>query len=161
MSRATLALTLDGTPRSAEVEARSTLAEALRRDFGVTGLRVGCANGDCGSCTARVDGACVKTCLMLALRADGADVATLQGLADGEDLHPVQQAFLERRSFQCGFCLPGMVLASIDLLARCPRPTEEQARAALAGSLCRCTGYHDIVRGVLRAAELLSRRDEE
>jgi aerobic-type carbon monoxide dehydrogenase small subunit (CoxS/CutS family) len=146
-----LSLTIDGVPRSANVDGRSLLVEALREDFGATGPKVGCATGDCGACTCRKDGAVIKTCLELAVAAEGSEITTLKGLAEDGKLSPIQQAFWDEQGFQCGFCLSGMVFAAEDLLERNPEPTDEEIRWAISGNLCRCTGYEPIV-GAVRAA---------
>ena len=135
------------------VEPRLLLSDFLRESLGLTGTHVGCEHGICGCCTVLVDGATVRSCLMFAVQADGAEITTIEGLAKGEKLHPIQQAFLDHHALQCGFCTPGMVLAAVDLLQRCPHPTEMQIREALSGNLCMCTGYVNIVRAVSAAAE--------
>jgi carbon-monoxide dehydrogenase small subunit len=147
-------LVLNGEQVSALVDSDATLVDALREDFDVTGVRIGCRNGDCGTCTALVDDRCVKTCLVLAGRASGSAVRTLEGQGTDEAPTAVQQAFMECYSFQCGFCLPGMVFAAEALLDVLPDPTEAEIRDALSGNLCRCTGYQNFVRGVHRAAEI-------
>lgn len=153
-----LTLRLNGAEQAAEVDARALLADALRDHFGVSGVRTGCGNGDCGTCTALVDGTARKTCLIMAHQADGAQVTTLEGLAaQNGGLHPVQRAFAETYAFQCGFCLPGMIFSAIELLNSDGEPDDSRIRAALSGNLCRCTGYHNIVLGVRRAAELSGR----
>ncbi|NIY69271.1 (2Fe-2S)-binding protein [Streptomyces malaysiensis] len=155
MSSEDVTFTLNGKPVRAAVNDVDTLVDALRQNCGVAGVRVGCRNGDCGSCTAMVDDECVKTCLMLAGRARGSEVVTLEGIGSLDHPHPVQIAFMEHYAFQCGFCLPGMVLSTISLLARIPHPDETEIRDALSGNLCRCTGYENIVKAVQRAAQLL------
>ncbi|GAA3543917.1 (2Fe-2S)-binding protein [Amycolatopsis ultiminotia] len=153
-----ITLRLNGEDVAATVDADATVVDVLRESFGVTGVRAGCRNGDCGTCTALVDGLCVKTCLQLPGRIDGAEVRTLEHLGTEDDPHPVQQAFLECYSFQCGFCLPGMTFAASALLEHIPDPTDEEIRDALSGNLCRCTGYQNFVRGVRRAGQI--RRDD-
>ncbi|MDV3128418.1 (2Fe-2S)-binding protein [Mycobacterium sp. 21AC1] len=150
----TVDLTVDRKHVRVTVAADLTLLDVLREELGLTGVRAGCRNGDCGVCTAMVDGRCVKTCLTLAGRADGATVQTIAALADGVEPNPVQQAFAELYGFQCGFCLPGMLLSATDLLDRNPDPSVAQIREALSGNLCRCTGYVNAVRAVIRAAQL-------
>lgn len=150
----TVDLHIDGKDVQLTVAADLTLLDVLRENLGRTEVRAGCRNGDCGACTAMVDGRCVKTCLMLAGRVDGASVQTIADLADGDEPSPVQRAFMEQYAFQCGFCLPGMLLSATDLLDRTPEPSAEQIRDALSGNLCRCTGYANAVRAVGRAAEL-------
>ncbi|MBK8257092.1 MAG: (2Fe-2S)-binding protein [Polyangiaceae bacterium] len=138
---------------TAEVEPRTLLVEFLREHLSLTGVHVGCDTSQCGACTVFVDGVSVKSCTMLAMEADGAEVTTIEGLAQGGKLHPMQQAFHEHHGLQCGFCTPGMVISSADLLKRNPRPTEGQVREWLEGNICRCTGYHNIVKAVLACAE--------
>lgn len=139
-----------------EVEPRKTLADFLREDLGFTGVNLGCEHGACGACSVLLDGAVVRSCILLAVQARGCKVTTIEGLAQGETLHPLQQAFLDHHALQCGFCTPGMVLAAVDLLEHCPHPTEGEIREAMAGNLCMCTGYVNIVRAVRAAAEKLS-----
>ena len=153
--RVMLSLTVDGVPRTAEVDSRSLLVEALREDFGVTGPKIGCATGDCGACTCLKDGALVKSCLELAVAAEGSEITTIGGLAEEGELSTVQQAFWDEQAFQCGFCLSGMVLAAEDLLRRNPSPTDEEIRWACSGNLCRCTGYEPIIAAVRTAATRL------
>jgi carbon-monoxide dehydrogenase small subunit len=150
-----VALTVNGEARRATVAARDSLADLVRVDLELTGTHLGCEHGVCGSCTVLVDGDPVRSCLMLAVQADGRSITTVEGLADGADMHPVQQGFYECHSFQCGFCTPGIVMTTAAFLAGNPDPTEPEIRESLAGNLCRCTGYQSIVEGVQRAAELL------
>jgi carbon-monoxide dehydrogenase small subunit len=149
-----LTLQVNGEQRRTRVEARRSLADALRDDLELTGTHLGCEHGVCGSCTVLLDGAPVRSCLVLAVQAQGHSVTTIEGLADGEDLHPVQQGCLESHAFQCGFCTPGMVLTAVALLANEPDPDDARIRDAIGGNLCRCTGYESIVAGIRRAAEL-------
>ena len=149
----TVSMTVNGTPRRASVEARRSLADFLRHDVGLTGTHVGCEHGVCGACTVMVDGRSVRSCLMLAVQADGAEVLTIEGLADNGRLGTLQQAFWDNQGLQCGFCTPGMLIVSHRLLLENPTPTAEQVRVAISGNICRCTGYQDIVRSVLAAAE--------
>jgi carbon-monoxide dehydrogenase small subunit len=153
MQRVPITLTVNGRSISAEVEARMTLADFLREQLGLTGTKLGCEHGVCGSCTVLWDGAAVRSCLVLAAQADGANLTTIEGLATGEAMHAVQQAFWEHHGLQCGFCTPGMVLTAVALLEENPDPSEEEIREALSGNLCRCTGYQNIVRAVRAAAE--------
>lgn len=146
-------LDVNGVRFEGEVEPRKTLADFLREDLGFTGVNLGCEHGVCGACSVLLDGAVVRSCILLAVQADGARIITIEGLAKGEKLHPIQQAFLDHHALQCGFCTPGMVLAAVDLLQRCPHPSEMQIREALSGNLCMCTGYVNIVRAVSAAAE--------
>ncbi len=145
--------TLNGDPIEIGVRCEEILVQTLRERLGLTGTKQGCDLGDCGSCTVLMDGLPVLSCLVLAADAEGHDIVTIEGLAVGEELHPVQQAFHEEGAIQCGFCTPGMVLASKALLDRNPDPTENEIRHALSGNLCRCTGYTKIVRAVERAAK--------
>ncbi len=148
-----IGVTVDGTHRHGEVEPRLLLVHWLREDLGLVGTPIGCDTSNCGACTVLVDGRSVKSCSVLAVQVDGHTVTTIQGLAveDGE-WHPVQKAFKECHGLQCGFCTPGMVMASVDLLSENPDPTEAEIRAGLEGNLCRCTGYHNIVKAVATAA---------
>ena len=146
---------VNGTEHPEAQDARRLLSDYLRHDLGLTGTHVGCEHGVCGCCTVLLDGAPVRSCLMLAVQAEGHDVTTIEGLArDGEPLHPVQQAFHECHGLQCGFCTPGFVMSVVGLLAQHPQPTHEQIEEGIAGNLCRCTGYASIRRAVKRAAEL-------
>ncbi|MBU6272296.1 MAG: (2Fe-2S)-binding protein [Betaproteobacteria bacterium] len=149
-------LVVNGQPRTAQCEERTLLADLLRDSFGLTGTHVGCDTSQCGCCTVHVDGQAVKSCTMLAAQADGCSVVTIEGLARGERLHPVQEAFSACHGLQCGFCTPGMIMASVDLLRRHPSPSDEQILEGLAGNLCRCTGYVNIVEAVRTAAGRLA-----
>ena len=144
---------MNGEQRSLEVEGRTLLVHALRDGLGLTGAHVGCDTSQCGACTVLVDGQAVKSCTVLALQAEGSDVTTIEGLAPDGALHPVQQAFVEHHGLQCGFCTPGVILTTIDLLSRDGQPDEETIRHALRGNLCRCTGYDSIVDSVQAAAQ--------
>jgi carbon-monoxide dehydrogenase small subunit len=149
-----LTLTVNGVERSADAEPRTTLADFLRHDLGLTGTHVGCEHGVCGACTVVVDGDPVRACLMLAVQADGCEVLTIEGLARDGELHPVQRAFRANHSFQCGFCTPGFVMSTYALLEETEGELEDdEIRAALAGNICRCTGYQSIVAGVRAAAK--------
>ncbi len=145
-------LSVNGKQRSVEVEGRTLLVHALRDGLGLTGTHIGCDTSQCGACTVLVDGRAVKSCSMLALQAPGREVTTIEGLATDGELHPVQSAFVEHHGLQCGFCTPGMILTTIDLLSRDGQPDEETIRHALRGNLCRCTGYDSIVDSVRAAA---------
>jgi aerobic carbon-monoxide dehydrogenase small subunit len=146
-------LTVNGGQIGAEVPDRTLLVDFLRDVAGLTAANIGCDTSSCGACTVLLDGQSVKSCTLLAAQADGREVVTLEGLASGaDDLHPVQRAFRAEHGLQCGFCTPGMVMAAVSLLAENPSPTEDEVRTALEGNLCRCTGYHNIVRAVLAAA---------
>ena len=151
-----VALVVNGSEREATVEARVTLADLLREHLGLTGTHLGCEHGVCGACTVLVDGVAVRSCLMLAVQARGREVLTVEGLADGDRLHPVQEAFWESHGFQCGFCTPGFVMTTVALLGENPSPDEQEIRDTLSGNICRCTGYESIVDGVLLAARKIS-----
>ncbi len=159
MTRRPVRLVVNGVARELLVEPRRTLADALRDGLDLTGTHLGCEHGVCGACTVLLDGASARSCLVLAVQADGREVTTIEGLERDGELHPVQQGCWERHSFQCGFCTPGFLLAAVELLADQPQPTDEEVRAALSGNLCRCTGYESIVAGVLRAAELMREKE--
>jgi aerobic carbon-monoxide dehydrogenase small subunit len=148
-----VSITVNGQPRTDDVEPRLLLAHYLREVRGLKATNIGCDTTSCGACTVHVDGESVKSCTVLAAQADGASVVTLEGLADGDALHPVQAAFRAEHGLQCGFCTPGMVMAAAALLRENPHPSEAEVREGLEGNLCRCTGYHNIVRAVLAAAE--------
>ena len=147
-----VSVTVNGEAKSAEIEPRLLLAHFLRQTLGLTGTHIGCDTTSCGACTVLLDGVPVKSCTVLAVQADGRSVQTVEGLAAGGTLHPVQQAFHEQHGLQCGYCTPGMVMATVSLLAENPHPSEEEIRGALEGNLCRCTGYHNIVKAVQAAA---------
>ena len=144
--------TVNGESRESEVEARLLLVHWLRDELGLTGTHVGCDTTNCGACTVHLNGEAVKSCTVLAAQADGAEVTTIEGLGTGDDLHPLQAAFWEHHGLQCGYCTPGMIMAAADLLQRNSDPNEEEVRHALEGNLCRCTGYHNIVKAVMAAA---------
>ena len=148
----TVTMTVNGRTSEHQVEPRRLLVHRLRDELRLTGTHVGCDTSSCGACTAIVDGKAVKTCTMLAVQADGADITTIEGLADNGTLHPMQEAFREEHGLQCGFCTPGMIMTAVDLLERNDKPSEAEIRHALEGNYCRCTGYHNIVRAVQRAA---------
>ena len=154
MSTAHVALTVNGERHELDVEARLLLVHLLRDRLGLTGTHVGCDTSNCGACTVHVDGEAGKSCTVLAVQADGAEVKTIEGMAGADGtLHPLQEAFWNDHALQCGYCTPGMVMATASLLADNPDPSEEQIRHALEGNLCRCTGYHNIVRAVQDAAK--------
>lgn len=152
MERVPISLTVNGETYVREVEARTLLVTFLREELGLTGTHIGCDTTSCGACTVIMDGLAVKSCTVLAAGADGARIATIEGLADGESLHPVQQGFWQEHGLQCGFCTPGFIMAAVQLLERNSDPSEEEIRHGLEGNLCRCTGYHNIVKAVRRAA---------
>lgn len=145
-------LTVNGEEHQMEVEPRLLLVHALRDELGLTGTHVGCDTSNCGACTVHLDGRAVKSCTVLAVQADGAAVTTIEGLGSEQDLHPLQEAFWNNHALQCGYCTPGMIMAAAGVLADNPDPTEEEVRHGLEGNLCRCTGYHNIVKAVLDAA---------
>jgi len=149
-------LSVNGATHEDAVEARLLLVHYLRDTLGLTGTHVGCDTSQCGACTVLLDGKSVKACTVLAVQADGAEVTTIEGVARDGTMHPVQEAFHQEHGLQCGFCTPGMVMAAIDLLRQTPHPTDEQIRTGLEGNLCRCTGYHNIVKAVKSAAEKMS-----
>jgi carbon-monoxide dehydrogenase small subunit len=154
-----ISITINGARRDAAVEARRSLADFLRDELGLTGTHLGCEHGVCGACTVLIDGAAVRACLMLAVQVDGAEITTIEGLADGDVLHPIQRAMHEAHGFQCSFCAPGFLMTTLALLEENPSPSRDEIREELSGNLCRCTGYHTILDGVERAVELL--REEE
>ena len=143
-----IALDVNGRSVNKHVEPNVLLVDFLRRELLLTGTHVGCDTAQCGACTVHLNGIAVKACNVLAVQADGAKVVTIEGLSRGADLHPIQAAFKEAHALQCGFCTPGMVMAAVDLLAKNPKPTEAEIRAGLKGNMCRCTGYHNIVKAV-------------
>ena len=145
---ARISLTVDGVQVSDDVEPRMLLVHYLREKLGKTGTVVGCDTSNCGACTVHLDGRSVKSCNVLAVQADGHEVTTFEGLAQGDQLHPVQEAFRECHGLQCGFCTPGMVMSAVQLLADNPKATEEEIREGLDGNICRCTGYHNIVKSI-------------
>ena len=148
-----VSVTVNGVPQEHEVEPRTLLVYYIREVVGLTGTNIGCDTSSCGACPVLVDGESVKSCTMLAVQADGAEITTIEGLAgsDGQ-MHPMQEAFREKHALQCGYCTPGMVMAAVSLLKEHPHPTEAEVREGLEGNLCRCTGYHNIVEAVLHAA---------
>ncbi len=148
-----VSMTVNGEPKTAEVEPRLLLVHYLRDHLGLTGTHVGCDTSNCGACTVHMNGDAVKSCTVLAAQAEGAEVTTIEGIGSEGDLHPVQEAFWEHHGLQCGYCTPGMIMAGADLLAKNPSPSEEEVREALAGNLSRCTGYHNIVKAVMSAAK--------
>ncbi|MGC8659300.1 MAG: (2Fe-2S)-binding protein [Desulfomonilaceae bacterium] len=156
----TIQLTINGEMVQAAVEPNQTLVQFLRDDLGLTGTKHGCGLGDCGACTVILDGKPVNSCLVLAMQADGCDVLTIEGLAENGNLHPVQQAFVDKGAIQCGFCSPGMILSAKALLDEKPNPTELEIRTAISGNLCRCTGYQKIVEAINEAAEIMRHREE-
>jgi carbon-monoxide dehydrogenase small subunit len=148
-----VSMSVNGKPVDGEIEDRQLLLEFLREEQGLTGTHVGCDTSQCGACVVHVDGRAVKSCTMLAVQAEGTEVTTIEGLADGDTLHPVQEAFREHHGLQCGFCTPGMIMASVDMIRRIPDLDEARVRAELEGNICRCTGYQNIVKSILAAAQ--------
>jgi len=151
----TVSMTVNGKAVSAAVEPRTLLVQFLRDTLGLTGTHVGCDTSQCGACVVHVDGLSVKSCSMLAAQAEGATVVTIEGLADGDTLHPMQEAFRDNHGLQCGFCTPGMVMSALDLANCNPDPSDETVRAHLEGNICRCTGYHNIVKSVQAGAKAM------
>jgi len=156
----TITLTINGEPRDVRTAAGETLLEVLRRE-GFVGVKSGCESGDCGACAVLMNGRAVNSCLVLAATADGAEIVTVEGLADGDRLHPLQEAFLDEGAVQCGYCTPGMLISAADLLSRNPNPTDEEVREAISGNLCRCTGYTKQVSAIRRAAERMRGGDDD
>lgn len=150
---ALVSMTVNGKPVSGEVEGRTLLVQFIRENLELTGTHVGCDTSQCGACVIHMDGRAIKACTMLALQAEGSSVTTIEGLAKGDELHPVQTAFKENHGLQCGFCTPGMIMTAVDMIERIPNLDEETVRAELEGNICRCTGYQNIVKAVLDAAE--------
>jgi carbon-monoxide dehydrogenase small subunit len=156
MSTVSVCLKVNGQEHRLEVEPRLLLVHALRDELGLTGTHVGCDTSNCGACTVHLDGQSVKSCTVLAVQADGAEVRTIEGLGSEGDLHPVQEAFWNNHGLQCGYCTPGMIMATVALLEQNPTPTEHEIRRGLEGNLCRCTGYHNIINSVLDASGQLA-----
>lgn len=152
----TVSMTINGAPQSHEVEPRLLLVHYIRELAGLTGTHVGCDTSQCGACTVHVNGVAVKSCTLLSVQCDGAQVMTIEGLAKDGKLHPIQEGFWEKHGLQCGFCTPGMIMSAHQMLQRNPRPTEAQIRHDLEGNLCRCTGYHNIVKAIQYAAEKMA-----
>ncbi|MEA2038203.1 MAG: (2Fe-2S)-binding protein [Thermodesulfobacteriota bacterium] len=146
-------LSVNGERREVFIEPNRTLLDVLREELSLTGVKEACGRGECGACTVLVDGNPVNSCITLAVEAEGKEIETIEGLSNGGDLHPLQEAFIEHHSFQCGFCTPGIIMTAKAFLDRNPEPTEEEIKNAVAGNICRCTGYDNIVDGILNAAE--------
>ena len=155
VERLSVRVTINGEGYARQVEPRLLLSDFIRHEAGLTGTHVGCEHGVCGACTVLLEGAPVRSCLMFAVQADGASVETVESLADGDALHPLQEAFRQEHGLQCGYCTPGILMTLVPFLAATPAPTDAEIRRALAGNLCRCTGYQQIVAAVSRAAEML------
>jgi len=153
MAKTSIQVTVNGKLRQAEVDSRMLLVHYLREELELTGTKIGCDTSQCGACVVLMNGSSVKSCTALAVQADGAEITTIEGLATDGNLHPLQEAFWNNHGLQCGYCTSGMILASVELLERNPHPTAEEVRTGLQGNLCRCTGYHNIVKSVLAAAE--------
>ncbi len=153
MAKIPITVTINGQAHQAEVDPRLLLVHFIREEVGLTGTKIGCDTSQCGACVVMMNGSTVKSCTCLAVQADGADITTIEGLATNGDLHPLQEAFWDNHGLQCGYCTPGMIMTSVELLQRNPHPTSDQVRAGLEGNLCRCTGYQNIVKSVLAAAE--------
>ena len=148
-----ISVTVNGEKRDSDIEPRTLLVQYIRENLELTGTNIGCDTSSCGACSLHVDGEAVKSCTVLAVQADGCDITTIEGLAKGGKMHPMQEAFMQNHGLQCGYCTPGMVMAAISLLKENPNPTEEDVRIGLEGNLCRCTGYHNIVQSVLACAK--------
>ena len=148
-----VSMNVNGATREGDVEPRTLLVHYIREHLGLTGTNIGCDTSSCGACTVHVDGESVKSCTMLAVQAEGCTVTTIEGNSKGDQMHPMQKSFMENHGLQCGYCTPGMVMAAISLLDENPSPTEDDVRIGLEGNLCRCTGYHNIVKSVLAAAK--------
>ena len=155
-----ISLTVNGRPVTADVEPRKLLVDFLREDLGLVGAHIGCEQGVCGTCTVLLNGASIRSCITLAVQADGGEVSTVEGLAVGGELHPLQDEFSDKQGLQCGYCTPGMLMRAQEILAQNPDPTAEQVRAAIASNLCRCTGYQFITEAVLAAAARIRATEE-
>src|SRR5215467_2536562 len=151
----TVSLTVNSKPVSATVEGRTLLVQLLREQLGLTGTHVGCDTSQCGACVVHIDGEAVKACTLLAVQADGHSVLTIEGVATGDTLHPMQEAFRNNHALQCGFCTPGMIMSALDLFKNNPNPSEREVREYLEGNLCRCTGYHNIVLAIIEGAAVM------
>ena len=151
-----ISLKINGKTHSHDVEPRISLAQYLRETLSLTGTHIGCDTSGCGACTVHVDGAAAKACTLLAVQVDDCEIKTIEGMANGNEMHPIQEAFKENHGLQCGFCTPGMVMTAADILKNNPNPTEEEIRHGLEGNFCRCTGYHNIVKSIQHAAETLN-----
>ncbi len=152
----TVHMNVNGEAVSGEVESRTLLVQFLRENLRLTGTHVGCDTSQCGACVVHVDGVSAKSCTMLAVQCEGADVTTIEGLADGDTLHPMQEAFRDNHGLQCGFCTPGMIMSALDLAGRNSAPSEQEVRDWLEGNICRCTGYHNIVKSIMAGARAMA-----
>ncbi len=148
-----ISITVNGKVHTHDIEPRVSLAQFLRENLDLTGTHIGCDTSGCGACTITLDGSAVKSCTLLAVQADGGEITTIEGMANGDEMHPIQAAFKENHGLQCGFCTPGMVMTAVDILKNNADPTEEEIRHGLEGNFCRCTGYHNIVKSIQHAAE--------
>lgn len=157
MTKKLVILNVNSTPYEIAVEPNRTLAQVLRENLNLPGTKIGCGIGDCGACTVIMNGRPVNSCLVLAVQANGAEITTIEGVADGPNLHPIQESFVNNGAIQCGFCTPGMILSAKSLLAKNPTPTEAEIRTALSGNLCRCTGYQKIVESVQEASRVMKK----
>ncbi len=151
-----ITVTINGKEHTLDVEPRVSLSQLLREYLDLTGTHIGCDTSSCGACTVHVDGVSVKSCTLLAVQVNGCSITTIEGMANGNELHPIQQAFKDNHGLQCGFCTPGMVMSAADILANNPNPSEAEIRHGLEGNFCRCTGYHNIVKSVQQAAEKIN-----
>ncbi len=151
-----ISMTINGKEYSHDVEPRISLAQYLRENLDLTGTHIGCDTSGCGACTVHVDGAAAKACTLLAVQVDGSEITTIEGMANGKEMHPIQKAFKENHGLQCGFCTPGMVMTAADILKNNPNASEEEIRHGLEGNFCRCTGYHNIVKSIQHAAEKMN-----
>jgi len=158
MKREEIVLKVNGTDYTVSIEPWRTLVEVLRENLGLTGTKKSCSEGECGACTVIMDGRPVASCLVLAMDAQGKEILTIEGLSEGEKLHPIQEAFLKHGAIQCGFCTPGMVMAAKGLLDENPKPTVAEARKAISGNLCRCTGYQHIVDSIMAASKMMDKK---
>jgi carbon-monoxide dehydrogenase small subunit len=161
MSKHTISVTVNGQSQTAEVDSRLLLVHFIREQLALTGTHIGCDTSNCGACTVLLDGTAVKSCTLFAVQADGQSVETIEGVADGGQLHPLQEGFWEKHGLQCGYCTPGMIMTAKALLSKNPNPTEEQIRQGISGNLCRCTGYMKIVEAIQYAAEKLREQQPE
>ena len=151
-----ISVTINGKTHTHDIEPRISLAQYLRETLNLTGTHIGCDTSGCGACTVHVDGASAKACTLLAVQVDGCEIKTIEGMANGSEMHPIQEAFKENHGLQCGFCTPGMVMTAADILKNNPNPSEEEIRHGLEGNFCRCTGYHNIVKSIQHAAEKIN-----
>jgi len=156
MATHSISMKVNGKEVSGEVESRTLLVQFLREDLRLTGTHVGCDTSQCGACTVHVNGVSVKSCTLFAVQAEGQEVATIEGVANGDKLHPMQEAFRENHGLQCGYCTPGMVMSALDLVRRIPKPSEQEIRHNLEGNMCRCTGYHNIVKSIAAGAQAMA-----